>query len=64
MIDPNARESNTKMLAGWQVGSTFFPHVLIPCHEVIQIVFAVRENRFRWLALRQLVQGIADTAMQ
>jgi hypothetical protein len=24
MIDPNARESNTKMFAGWQVGSTFF----------------------------------------
>jgi hypothetical protein len=24
MIDPNARESNTKMLAGWQVGNTFF----------------------------------------
>src|SRR5215510_15335044 len=52
MIDSNASESNTN--AGRQGSSTTLFRMPIPCREPIQIAFAVRENRFLWLAFRRL----------
>jgi hypothetical protein len=34
-----------------------FAHALILCREPIHFAFAVRENRTRWLVLRQVAQG-------
>jgi hypothetical protein len=54
MIDPNASESNTKMLTRPPGRQHFFPHTLIPCCEATHFAFA---KPVSLLVRRQLVQG-------